>query len=286
VKAPKPAKAQDVGQALKAAIETDGSQAGEQRAYEFLAAQGYSPKKRAGLNGIEYTVNMGQQYGTVVVPEGETVTTTMKRLREKNPKIDPYNVIGGRAARDGTGDALVNEQLNLGATDDVTLGDMKAVNDLATKQADNEINAREAEENRFAVEREKFQAGVLKDLDTATTQAELDAATEKAFSADAERLDMDDAFYKEVSEKIEKTAELIGEPPAVKPVEPLSEVSSDPEKKLTLKERAALRKQQKEAEDKVRAKEGSDDAEYFTFNVVVPFEDGELISEDVEVELI
>jgi hypothetical protein len=219
VKPQKQATPQDVGQALKAAIETDGSQAGEQRAYEFLASQGYSPKRRAGENGVEYTVNMGQQYGTVTIPEGETVTTTMKRLREKNPKIDPYNVIGGRAAREGTGDALVSEQLTLGATEDVALGDMKAVNDLATKQADNEINAREAEENRFAVEREKFQSGVLNDLDTATTQAELDAATEKAFSADAERLDMDEAFYKEANEKIAKTAELIGEPPPIAKVE-------------------------------------------------------------------
>jgi hypothetical protein len=228
VKPQKQATPQDVGQALKAAIETDGSQAGEQRAYEFLASQGYSPKRRAGENGVEYTVNMGQQYGTVTIPEGETVTTTMKRLREKNPKIDPYNVIGGRAAREGTGDALVSEQLKLGGTEDTTLGDMKAVNDLATKQADNEINAREAEENRFAVEREKFQSGVLNDLDTATTQAELDAATKKAFSADAERLDMDDAFYKEASEKIAKTAELIGEPPAVaKPDAPKLEAKPD-----------------------------------------------------------
>lgn len=39
-------------------------------------------------------------------------------------------------------------------------------------------------------------------------------------------------------------------------------------------------------EVKVRAKEGSEDAEYFVFNVEVPFEDGKLIDEDITVELI
>lgn len=39
-------------------------------------------------------------------------------------------------------------------------------------------------------------------------------------------------------------------------------------------------------EVKVRAKEGSEDAEYFLFKVTVPFEDGKLVDEDVEIELI
>jgi hypothetical protein len=41
-----------------------------------------------------------------------------------------------------------------------------------------------------------------------------------------------------------------------------------------------------EYEVKVRAKEGTEDAEYFSFKVMVPFEDGKMIEEDVEVELI
>lgn len=39
-------------------------------------------------------------------------------------------------------------------------------------------------------------------------------------------------------------------------------------------------------EVKVRAKEGGDDAEYFSFEVTVPFENGKLVEEDASIQLI